>query len=228
MKAGAATLKPRSGGDAAASSYWFARAQGKLSAFIRAPKWTLRRAGDSGYKDVTLMRKAVAWSRSGKANKAFDAMNQLIAAKPKDPYLQELKGQLLLEKRQYPAALSAYKRAVSLAPRDALILGAYGHALLVSGNPKAALPQLKRSIERERRDARTLRDLGGAYARLGNPGMASLLTAERYALLGRMKDAGIHAKRATGLLKRGSPGWQRAQDVLGAAETSQASRKKKR
>ncbi|MBU2982720.1 M48 family metalloprotease [Lentibacter algarum] len=219
MKAGAATLKPRAG-NKATSAYWFARAQGKLSAFTRAPKWTLRRAGDSGHKDIAQMRRAIAWSRSGKANQAFGAMNKLIASSPKDPYLYELKGQLLLEKRQYKAAVAAYKNAVSLAPRDALVLGAYGHALLVSGNPKAALPQLERSIARDRRDARTMRDLGGAYARLGNAGMASLLTAERYALLGRMKDAGIHAKRATSLLKRGSPGWQRAQDVLVAAQTS--------
>jgi predicted Zn-dependent protease len=51
--------------------------------------------------------------------------------------------------------------------------------------------------------------------------MASLVTAERYALTGRMKDAGIHAKRAAGLLPRGSAGWQRAQDVLSAAETAE-------
>ena len=74
---------------------------------------------------------------------------------------------------------------------------------------------------------RVLRDLGGAYAQLGNAGMASLLTAERYALLGRPKDATIHAKRAFDLLKRGSPGWQRAQDVLFASESAINSRRKK-
>lgn len=226
MKAAANSLSGKSGDDATAN-YWFQRAKGKLSAFTRAPKWTLRRAGESGHKDIELIRKAVAYHRSGKPKQAFSAMNSLIAAAPNDPYLRELQGQILLERRQYPAALAAYKNAVGLAPRDALILGAYGHALLVSGNPKAALPQLERSLARDNRDARTMRDLGGAYARLGNSGMASLLTAERYALLGRLKDAGIHAKRAVGLLKRGSPGWQRAQDVLVAAQTTSNSRRKK-
>ncbi len=226
MQAAAGAARGKKG-DNATANYWFQRAKGKLSAFSRAPKWTLRRAGDSGHKDIELMRKAIAFHRTGKPKKALSAINSLISAAPKDPYLQELKGQILLERRQYPAAVSAYKRAVGLAPRDALILGAYGHALLVSGNPKAALPQLERSLARDRRDARTLRDLGGAYARLGNNGMASLMTAERYALQGRLKDAGIHAKRATGLLKRGSPGWQRAQDVLVAAQTADKSRRKK-
>ena len=209
------------------ANYWFARAKGKLGAFYRAPKWTLRRAGDSGHKDIEDMRKAIAWHRSGKGTEALSAMQRLITAAPKDPYLHELHGQILLERRNYKAALAAYGKAVTLAPKNALILGQYGHALLVSGNPKAALPYLERSANLEQRDARVLRDLGGAYARLGQNGMASLLTSERYALLGRPKDASLHAKRALGLLKRGSPGWQRAQDVLLASENADTQRRKK-
>ena len=44
--------------------------------------------------------------------------------------------------------------------------------------------------------------------------MASLVTAERYALQGKIKDAKLHAKRASDRLPTGSPSWQRAQDVL--------------
>ena len=55
--------------------------------------------------------------------------------------------------------------------------------------------------------------------------MASLVTAERYAIQGRLKDAGIHAQRASDLLPRGSGGWQRAQDVLSAAEAANRKRK---
>ncbi|MEL7115888.1 MAG: peptidase M48, partial [Pseudomonadota bacterium] len=56
------------------------------------------------------------------------------------------------------------------------------------------------------------------YARAGNNGMASLVTAERYALVGNLKTALVHAKRASGLLAQGSPGWIRAQDVLRAEQ----------
>ncbi|MCV2891772.1 M48 family metalloprotease [Lentibacter sp. XHP0401] len=226
MEAAAGAYKGRFAPDKTAN-YWFERARGKLGAFYRAPKWTLSRAGESGHKDIELMRKAIAWHRSGKGNEALRAMNTLVSAAPSDPYLHELHGQILLERRQMQAAVGAYGRAVKLAPRDALIVGQYGHALLVSGSPKAALPHLERSANLERRDARVLRDLGGAYAQLGNNGMASLLTSERYALQGRPKDATIHAKRALGLLKRGSPGWQRAQDVLLASEAASNSRRKK-
>lgn len=219
MEAAAAPYKGRFVEDKT-TRYWFERARGKLSAFTRAPKWTLRRAGESGYSDIAAMRKAIAWHRSGQGAKALQALQSLASARPNDPYLRELQGQVLLERRNYKGAVAAYKAAAALAPQNGLILGQYGHALLVAGNPKAALPQLERALARDRRDARVLRDLGGAYARLGNAGMAALMTAERYALQGRLKDAGIHAKRASGLLKRGSPGWQRAQDVLSASESS--------
>ena len=86
------------------------------------------------------------------------------------------------------------------------------------GQPRAALTQLEAARTRDFRDARVLRDLGQAYAETGQNGMASLAVAERYALQGRMKDAGYHAERASGLLPRGSPPWQRAQDVAVAAE----------
>ena len=201
--------------------YWFSRAQGKLTAFQRAPKWTRKRAKDSASQDIQLMRLAVSYHRDSNSAKAIKTAQQLLALRPRDPFYHELYGQILLESRKNAQALKAYKTAVSLAPRDALILGSYGHALLVSGNPKAALPALEQSRARDGRDARVLRGLAQSYAKLKNPGMASLVTAERYALLGRMKDAGIHAKRAAGILPRGSAGWQRAQDVLLASEAAQ-------
>jgi predicted Zn-dependent protease len=65
-----------------------------------------------------------------------------------------------------------------------------------------------------------MRDLAVAYAKSGQNGMASLVTAERYAMIGRLEDAEIHATRASGLLPNGSGGWQRAQDVLSAAKSA--------
>ena len=206
------------------ADYWFARAKGKLSAFQRSPKWTLTRAGESGYSDVKLMRQAIAYHRNSDLKKALGAIDSAIAMRPKDPYLHELRGQILIESRQIKAAVSAYARATNLAPKNALILGAYGRSLLAAGDTKRAQQVLEQARARDGRDARVMRDLAAAHAKQGNNGMASLVTAERYAMLGRLKDAGIHAKRASDLLPRGSGGWQRAQDVLSAA---QAAKKRK-
>jgi len=200
-----------------AADYWFARAKGKLSAFRRAPGWTLRRADDSPSRDIALMRQAAAYHKQSNLKNALQAIDEAISLRPNDPFLRELKGQILLESRQAGAAASAYNRAVQLAPGNALILGGYGRALLAQGNYSAALPVLERARDRDFRDARILRDLSVAYARTGQNGMASVVTAERYALQGRLGDATIHARRAEGLLPRGSGPYRRAQDVLDAA-----------
>ena len=68
-------------------------------------------------------------------------------------------------------------------------------------------------------DLALLRDLAIAYSRAGDTGKASLATAERYALAGKFKDAEIHAERAAAQLPVGSPGWERAQDVIREAES---------
>ena len=203
---------------AATSNYWYARAKGKLTAFKRAPSWTLRRAKDSPSADIALMREAAAYHRQSDTRKALAAIDKALALRPRDPFLMDLKGQILLESRNFGAAVQVYQQAANLAPREALILGGLGRALLAAGNARAALRPLESARERDFSDTRILRDLGVAYAQTGQPGMASVVTAERFALQGRLKDAGIHAKRAVDQLPRGSGPWQRAQDVLLASE----------
>lgn len=227
-KAYANAYQPRGAPDPA-SDYWFERAKGKLSAFLRSPSWTLRRIKANDTSELALMQRAVAQHRIPKPAAAIATVNALIALRPDDPFYHELKGQILLESRHANAAVPAYAKAVQLAPRQALIQAGYGRALLAldttSGN-KRALEALEKARARDPHDARMLRDLAVAYARAGDNGMASLATAERYALSGRLRDAGIHAKRAEGLLPRGSSGWNRSQDILRAAEAA-ANRKKR-
>ena len=153
--------------------------------------------------------------------KAIENVNALARLRADDPYVQELKGQILHESGRFREAMAAYARAVELAPRDPLILAGYGRALLASdtaADNRKALEVLERARAGDKFQPRMLRDLALAHARLGDNGMASLATAERYALLGRTSDAVIHAKRASDLLAPGSPGWNRAQDVLNAAK----------
>ncbi len=210
------------------ADYWFARVKGKLSAFLRSPSWTLRRAKEEAAQDIRLMREASAHHQNRDLDRARRAIDAALALRPNDPYYYDLKGQILLENRQVGAAVEAYGNAVEMAPNDALILAGYGRALLAQGQTKQALSVLEKARARDYRNARLLQDLGVAYARVGNDGMASTVTAERYALQGRLKDAGIHAKRAVARLPEGSPGWQRAQDVLIAAERLDKDKRKRK
>jgi predicted Zn-dependent protease len=202
------------------AEYWYARAQGKLSAFLRAPSWTLRRAPKSLTKDIRLMREAAAHHRQPDSKKAIATVNKLVALRPKDAFAHDLRGQILLESRQTKAAVAAFQTAADLAPKNALILGGYGRALLVAGQHKTARSVLEKARARDATNPSLLRDLAMAYAQLGQTGLASVVTAERYALIGRPKDALIHAKRAEGLLPRGSAPWLRAQDVISASKAA--------
>lgn len=200
------------------AEYWFARLKGKLTAYTRAPSWTLRRLGSEPYPDVRLLREAVAHHRNSNTKKALAAIDKAIAARPSDPFLRDQKGQILLETRNFAAAANTHASAVERAPNDPLLLSSYGRALLASGQVKTALSVLEKSRRQDFRDSSMLRDLATAYAKAGQTGMAALTTAERFAIQGRLKDAGIHAKRASGLLAEGSGSWQRAQDVLIASQ----------
>jgi predicted Zn-dependent protease len=204
--------------DPQAADYWFARAHGKLSAFTRAPAWTLRRASADG-SSIGLMRQAVAYHRQPDAARARAAMERLLAARPNDPFVHELHGQILLESRDVAGAVRAYGRAAELAPGEPLILAGLGRALVALDTPEAtrrAVDVLERARARDAREPGVLRTLAVAYARQGQPGLASLATAERYALSGRLGDARVHAERASGLLPEGSAPWQRARDVVRA------------
>ena len=224
MEAAAAGMASKTpAGDTAEARYWFDRAKGKLSAFQRAPKWTMRRAKESVSPDITLMRQAIAHHRQTQTKEALATLDRAIVMRPNDPFLLELKGQFLIERRQFSAAVAAYESAARRAPNDPLILASLGRALLALDTKDAtrkALTVLEKSRARDYSNANAMRDLGMAYARLGNHGMASLTVAERHALGGNLKDAAVHAKRAEGLLPRGSGAWQRAQDVIFAAKAA--------
>ena len=210
---------PAAGQPDADAAYWFARAQGKLSAFTQSPGWTLRQVrGDDS--QIAVMRRAIADHRQADANAAIRGMQALIAARPNDPFLYDLDGQILLESRQFGPAVQADTHAATLAPDNALILGGLGRALLALGTADGnarAVQVLERARTRDALDGRILRDLGAAYAATGQPALASLAAAERNALAGRIEDATLHARRAHDRLPRGSVPWQRAQDILDAA-----------
>lgn len=210
----------------ASADYWFARVKGKLSAYTRSPKWTMQRLKDTPYADIQLLRTAIAEHRSARTQPALNAIDRAIEMRPNDAYLHDQRGQILLESRNFSAATKAYARAVELAPNEPLILSGYGRALLVTDNPAEAKRVLEKARTIDFRDGSMLRDLSVAYAKLGERGMASVVTAERYALAGRLEDAEIHAKRALGVLPEGSGPWQRAQDVLIAAERAEKRRRK--
>jgi len=210
-------LRDRSWSPDPERTYWHARMRAKLRGFLDDPRTVLDRLADSPDSESALYTRAIALHRLPASAEAVLEVERLIALRPRDPFYIELKGQILLESGDAALAVPAYRRAMSLAPDEPLILAGLGRALLQLNDPAAdieALEVLKDARARDPADSAALRDLAVAFDRVGERGMATLATAERYALAGSVRDAVQLARRASGMLPEGSPGWLRAQDIL--------------
>ncbi len=228
VKGYAAATKTRIKEPSKISAYWFARMNAKLTAFLGNPRATLRHKASKGNGEIALLRRAIAHHKTPNHKKALAEVNNLLKLRPKDPFYHELKGQILLESRNFGPAVTSYRNAMNLAPGEALIQSGLGKALLAVNSKQSnrdALSVLTRARSRDPADPSMLRNLAVAHAKNGQNAMASVATAERYAVIGRFKDATTHAKRAMGALPQGSGGWLRANDVL---KSSNAALKRKK
>jgi predicted Zn-dependent protease len=148
-------------------------------------------------------------------------MEPLFAADPDNPYLFELKSQVLFESGRVKEAIPPARKALGLAPQEPLLRIALAQALLASDDSGAdraiaeeARTNLEIAIREDRNNPMAWHELAQAYARLGNHAMADLATAERYFAAGAVGDAKGFAMRARRKLAEGSEAWQRANDIL--------------
>lgn len=198
-------------------AYWHGRMRAKLTGYLDDPTRVLDKLDSQPETEETLYARAWALYKLPDMKGALATADRLIAMRPSDPYYIEMKGQILFETGHADEAVPYYRQAVKFAPGETLLEAGLGRALLALDNPAAdreALAVLQAARDRDPADALALRDLATAYARAGDQGMASLATAERFALTGDTETAMVHARRASSALKEGSPGWLRAQDIL--------------
>ena len=166
----------------------------------------------------------MAYHQDHDLDRALSAVDALIARRPDDPFYTELKGQILMESGRAEDAIPYYRRAMKLAPQEQLIKAGLGRALLQPNQKRLnaeALTILKDARNADLADAAALLDLSTAYERAGDRGMATLASAERYALIGDTESAVQLARRAAAVLPNGSPGWLRAQDILRLDKTNE-------
>jgi predicted Zn-dependent protease len=111
------------------------RMRAKLHAFLELPPKTFARfaAGDRGVP--ARMARAIAWYKIPEIGKALAEVDGLIAEYPKDPFLYDLKGQILFENGRIRESRDAYTKAVSLLPNAPLLLMALGEARIATNDP---------------------------------------------------------------------------------------------
>jgi len=183
------------------------------------PYWNRGNSKAKGNDELSVYRQAIAAHRRSQKD-AMALVDRLIAHRPSDPFYHELKGQFLYEQGKAAPAIASYRQAFKRLPKNTLIAAGLARALLAterSADTKEALRLLEKAQTRDPANPRLLQALALAYGRTGQTGKAALVTANRFALSGRLKDAGVQARRAAALLPEGTPGWRQAQDIIAAA-----------
>jgi predicted Zn-dependent protease len=189
----------------------------KIQAFMNPPTQTLRTYLDTDTSFPARYARAIAWYRDGQTQRALDATDALIAEDEDNPYLWELKGQILFEEGRPAEAIAAHRRSVELLPEAPLLRVNLAHALIETNDPAQlddAIDNLKLAAAREPDNTLAWRLLSQAYSSQGKEGEARLASAEFYFAAGGQQQATQFALRARELLPRGSIEWRRAMDIV--------------
>jgi predicted Zn-dependent protease len=209
----------------------FQRVKAKLSGFVNDPAQTLVQYPETDKSIPAHYARAYAWHRSAYPEKALAESDFLLAAKPRDPYFEELKGQILLESGRPLLALPLLRDAVTQTNAQPLIATTFGHALIATEdatNFAEARRVLKAAVARDNDNPFAWYQLGVVYDHDGDQPRAMLATAERYHLEGNAKLAMVSAEGAMKGLPSGSPDWIRAQDISMVSRTEVQKEKKHR
>ncbi len=162
--------------------------------------------------------KALNEYKRGNPKKALAAADALIKANPGSPWYHELRADILMKANKPDAAADSYRKALKLDPNRSVMLGVgLGQALIATGDEdkvRQAAKTLRDVIARDRENGLAYMMLSQAEGRLGNVAEAELALADGYFYQADYKQARNFAARAQQKLKRGSPGWLRAADIL--------------
>ncbi len=198
------------------------RMRAKLAGFTDPPAVTLDRyKAEDGSVEARYAR-AIALYRIPDLANAVKTIDGLIAEQPRDPYFRELKGQMLFENGRLDEALPEYEAAVRLKPDATLLRVALAHVQIELNRPDLldqTLGHLKRALRTDPDNPRAWRWAATAYGRNGQRGLSALSMAEYFIRTGRESDARGQATRAVRWLKKGSPAWLRAQDIIAQVRT---------
>ncbi len=191
----------------------------KLAAYTQGQQAVQRLFRGAAARSVgALYGDAIVTYLHGDPKTALAKADALIKSQPRNPYLYELRGDILVKARRAGEAAQSYAKAVALDPaKTGLLRVGYGQALLATGDAaqvKKAIGELSAGLDRDKEFVTGYRYLAQAYGLSGDVGMAELTTAEGHYYSGQFKEARIFAARSQQKLKKGSPAWVRAQDIV--------------
>jgi predicted Zn-dependent protease len=188
----------------------------KLEGFLQ-PQVAIVKYAETDRSFPARYARAIAYYQMKEPDKALRLIDPLIQEHPDNPYLYELKGQILFEYGRAPEAEAPQRKSVELKP-DAPLLHINLGQTLIALKDKAKLDEgvaeLKKALAEENDNADGWRILAEAYDREHRDGLARLATAEYEFAIGDQRQALVFAMRARERLPKNSPEWRRATDIV--------------
>ncbi|WP_296600456.1 M48 family metalloprotease [Phenylobacterium sp.] len=192
----------------------------KLDGFLN-PQMAITKYDEKATDFPSRYARAIAYYQLKEPDRALKLIDAMLQDHPDNPYLWELKGQILFEFGRTEEAEAPQRRSVELKPGAPLLRVNLGQTLIALDDKKKiaeGVTELKRALTQEEDNAVAWRILAEAYDKLGEDGLARLATAEYNFNVGDKRQARVFAMRAREMLTRGTPEWRRATDIVLVAE----------
>ena len=194
----------------------------KLDGFLN-PQTAIAKYSEKATDYPSRYARAIAYYQLKEPDKALKLIDVLLSEQPDNPYLWELKGQILFEFGRTDEAEAPQRKSVALKPEAPLLRVNLGQTLIAMDD-KAKIAEgvveLRKALTQEDDNAVAWRLLAEAYDKLSQDGLARLATAEYNYNIGDLRQARVFAMRAREKLNKGTPEWRRATDIVLVSEPS--------
>ncbi|MDD4519275.1 MAG: M48 family metalloprotease [Alphaproteobacteria bacterium] len=197
----------------------FERMKAKLFAFSYDAEKTLARYSGASFADR--YAQVIAYFKQINLEKSLTLLDVLIKEEPENPYLYELKAQILFETGKAKDSLPFWEKALLLKPEAFLIRMEYVHALLeLNEKPfaKKALTELSYLSAFAPKMPEIYKYFATAYDTLGQEADIPPVMAEYYFLIKEYEKAFSLSKKALETLPQKSPLWFRMNDLNESAK----------
>lgn len=199
--------------------------QAKIYGFLDRVDVVLRRYPETDTSAPAMYARSVAYFRQGRTNAALEEIDTLIGERPENPFLHELRGQILLEGGRADESIASFRRSVDLMPTSALLRINLAQALLASEDSERDSPRNQEALQllqyattQDNTSSFAWHQMAIAQARTGNDGLADLATAERYYLMGNFEEARRFAIRAHNKIPENTEDWRQAMEIIDFTE----------
>lgn len=194
----------------------------KLEGFL-TPTTAIVKYGEKDTSYPARYARAIAYYQMKQPDQALKLIDALLVEQPENPYLWELKGQVLFEFGRAVEAEAPQRKSVELKPDAPLLRVNLGQTLIALDDPakvEEGVAELRKALTQEDDNAVAWRLLAQAYDTQGKDGQARLATSEYFFSVGDATQARVFAMRAREKLTKDTPEWRRATDIVMTSKPS--------